>query len=139
MNEKFDASVNPQHAGITPLALACALNKIQMTQVPNSSCHCCQRIYMKNKRFHKQLCYIFKFYCSQTLLDCGADVNVPFAALNTTALMTSSYHGHTDVVKILLEHNANVHAVDLQQSTALGYAFGGKFTRTRCEKRRTFQ
>ena len=27
--------------------------------------------------------------------------------------------GHTDVVKILLEHNANVHAVDLQQSTAL--------------------
>ena len=36
LNEKFDASVNPQHAGITPLALACALNKIQMTQVPNS-------------------------------------------------------------------------------------------------------
>ena len=53
-------------------------------------------------------------------------MNVPFAALNTTALMTSSYHGHTDVVKVLLEQGANVHAVDLQQSTALGYAFGGK-------------
>ena len=33
LNEKFEASVNPQHAGITPLALACALNKVQMTQV----------------------------------------------------------------------------------------------------------
>lgn len=63
--------------------------------------------------------------CFQTLLECGADVNVPFAALNTTALMTSSYHGHVDVVKLLLDHGAEVHAVDLQQSTALGYAFGG--------------
>lgn len=52
-------------------------------------------------------------------------MNVPFAALNTTALMTSSYHGHTDVVRLLLENKADVHAVDLQQSTALGYAFGG--------------
>ncbi len=33
LNEKFDASVNPQHAGITPLALACALNKTEMTKV----------------------------------------------------------------------------------------------------------
>ena len=40
--------------------------------------------------------------------------------------MTSSYHGHVDVVRVLLEKEANVHTVDLQQSTALGYAFGGK-------------
>ena len=39
--------------------------------------------------------------------------------------MTSSYHGHLDVVKLLLDSGADPGAVDLQQSTALGYAFGG--------------
>ena len=33
LNEKFDASINAQHAGITPLALACALNKVEMVKV----------------------------------------------------------------------------------------------------------
>ena len=63
---------------------------------------------------------------SQSLIEGGADVNKPFATLNTTALMTSSYHGHVDVVKCLLENGADSGAIDLQQSTALGYAFGGK-------------
>ena len=33
LDEKFDGSINPQHAGITPLALACALNKVDMVKV----------------------------------------------------------------------------------------------------------
>lgn len=63
--------------------------------------------------------------CVQMLLDYGADVNAPFASLQTTALMTSSFHGHVDVVRALLDHGANARAVDTQGSTALGYAFGG--------------
>ena len=65
----------------------------------------------------------------QVLIQNGADVNTPFAALNTTALMTSSYHGHVDVVRLLLENGADVQMVDLQQSTALGYSFGGEHLR----------
>lgn len=62
----------------------------------------------------------------QVLLDSGADVNSTFAALNTTALMTSSFHGHVDIVRLLLERGADVRMLDTQQSTALGYSFGGK-------------
>ena len=62
----------------------------------------------------------------QVLLDYGTDVNTTFATLNTSALMTSSYHGHIDIVRELLDRGADVKAVDLQQSTALGYAFGDK-------------
>ena len=59
-------------------------------------------------------------------MNCGADVNATFAALNTTALMTSSFHGHVDVVRLLLQRGADVSAHDTQLSTALGYAFGGE-------------
>ena len=40
--------------------------------------------------------------------------------------MTSSFHGHVDIVHLLLERGADVRMIDTQQSTALGYAFGGK-------------
>ena len=53
-------------------------------------------------------------------------MNKPFATLSTTALMTSSYHGNIDVVKQLLDNGADPTVIDLQQSTALGYAFGGQ-------------
>jgi ankyrin repeat protein len=59
------------------------------------------------------------------LLDHGADVNETFASLQTTALMTSSFHGHDKIVRTLLGRGANPKAVDMQGSTALGYAFGG--------------
>ena len=59
------------------------------------------------------------------LLDYGAEVNATFAALQTTALMTSSFHGNVNIVRTLLDHGANAKAVDMQGSTALGYAFGG--------------
>jgi len=59
------------------------------------------------------------------LLDYGAEVNATFATLETTALMTSSFHGHSQIVRTLLDHGASAKAVDTQGSTALGYAFGG--------------
>ena len=62
----------------------------------------------------------------QILIDNDADVNLPFAALNTTALMTSAYHGHFEIVRLLLQNGAEVQAEDMQKSTALGYAFGGR-------------
>ena len=62
----------------------------------------------------------------QILIENGANVNLPYAMLNTTPLMTAAHHGNADIVKLLLERGANVNAVDLQQSTCLGYAFGGK-------------
>ena len=65
------------------------------------------------------------FSPAQVLLDHGADVNSTFATLNTTALMTSSFHGHVEVVRLLLQYGSDVRMCDLQQSTALGYAFGG--------------
>jgi hypothetical protein len=61
------------------------------------------------------------------LLDHGANVNETFANLQTTALMTSSFHGHEKIVRMLLSRGANPRAVDMQGSTALGYAFGGMF------------
>jgi len=63
--------------------------------------------------------------CVQMLLDYGAEVNSTFATLETTALMTSSFHGHAQIVRTLLDHGASAKAVDSQGSTALGYAFGG--------------
>ena len=62
----------------------------------------------------------------QVLLEHGADANATFATLSTTALMTAAFHGHTEVVRLLLDYGAEVRMVDLQQSTALGYAFGGE-------------
>jgi len=59
------------------------------------------------------------------LLTYQVDVNDTFAALKTTALMTSSFHGHAEIVRLLLKKGADVRIVDLQGSTALGYAFGG--------------
>jgi len=61
----------------------------------------------------------------QVLLAHGAKVNGRFTELRTTALMTSSFHGHSKVVHELLSRGARVHAVDKQGSTALSYAFGG--------------
>ena len=69
---------------------------------------------------------ILRVSCFQVLLSNGADVNATFASLNTTALMTSAFHGHVDVVRLLLDSGANVRALDRQQSTALGYCFGGR-------------
>lgn len=92
LNQHFTPDINPNHAGMTPLALAAALNKVDLVDV---------------------------------LLANGANVNATFASLNTTALMTSAFHGHVDVVRLLLDSGANVRALDRQQSTALGYCFGG--------------
>lgn len=41
--------------------------------------------------------------------------------------MTSSFHGHSEIVRLLIKKQANVNAIDVQGSTALGYAFGGEF------------
>jgi len=68
---------------------------------------------------------ILMLHCVQMLLDYGAEVNATFASLETTALMTSSFHGHSQIVRALLDHGASAKAVDTQGSTALGYAFGG--------------
>jgi len=62
----------------------------------------------------------------QVLLTHGAKVNGRFTELRTSALMTSSYHGHAEVVRELLSRGARVQAVDKQGSTALSYAFGGQ-------------
>ena len=68
------------------------------------------------------------------LLDHGAHVDFPFAALQTTALMTSAFHGNIEAVTLLLKNQANVRALDMQKSTALGYAFGGKeLPQSRCQ------
>ena len=60
------------------------------------------------------------------LLSHGAKVNGRFTELRTSSLMTSSFHGHGEVVRALLSRGARVHAVDKQGSTALSYAFGGR-------------
>lgn len=60
------------------------------------------------------------------LLDNNADINLPYAQNNTTALMTSAYHGHLDIIKLLLQYGADIQAEDILKSNAMGYAFGGK-------------
>ena len=61
----------------------------------------------------------------QILIAHGADINGTFGSLNTTVLMTSSFHGYSHIVHHLLVEGADVKLVDNQGSTALGYAFGG--------------
>ena len=39
LNARFDENVNPQHAGITALALACATNKVDVVKVRGSVYH----------------------------------------------------------------------------------------------------
>jgi len=63
----------------------------------------------------------------KVLLAHGAKVNGRFTELRTTSLMTSSFHGHGEVVRELLSRGARVQAVDKQGSTALSYAFGGGY------------
>lgn len=138
-NEKFTVEMNPQHDGMTPLALAAALNKVEAVKVGLN-----QRLYFE---LHNNLfIYYFIIHCDincftfrelniktfgvfygKLLLTYEADVNDTFASLKTTALMTSSFHGHSEIVRALLKKGANVRAIDLQGSTALGYAFGGKY------------
>ena len=60
------------------------------------------------------------------LFDYGANADFPFAALDTTALMTSAFHGNYEATQLLLGRGADIDAVDKQMSTALGYAFGGR-------------
>jgi len=59
------------------------------------------------------------------LLDHGAEVNATFQMLETTALMTSSFHGHARIVRMLLHHGASAQAVDREGSTVLEYALEG--------------
>jgi len=37
VNEKFTEDIDPQHAGMTALALASALNRLQLVKVPRNS------------------------------------------------------------------------------------------------------
>lgn len=61
----------------------------------------------------------------QILLENGAEHDFKFAQLKTTALMTAAYHGHGEIVRMLLRAGSNIHELDLQDSSALGYALGG--------------
>jgi ankyrin repeat protein len=65
---------------------------------------------------------------NQLLVTYGANVNDTFGSLNTTVLMSSSFHGHSKIVEYLLKKGADMNMVDSQGSTALGYAFGGMYT-----------
>jgi ankyrin repeat protein len=49
----------------------------------------------------------------------GANVNFATYSEFYTALMIASYHGHADIVRILLEHGANVNAEDDYNATAI--------------------
>lgn len=66
-----------------------------------------------------------KPHLCKVLLKNGASVDATFASLKTTALMTSSFHGHPDVVRVLLAAGSDARRTDVQHSTALGYCFGG--------------
>jgi len=82
------------------------------------------RIVLANEWFPYEMCVCLL----KMLLDHHANINETFASLQTTALMTSSFHGHEKIVRLLLSRGANPRAVDQQGSTALGYAFGGNYS-----------
>jgi ankyrin repeat protein len=56
------------------------------------------------------------------LLDRGVDVNAEWGG---TALMSAAYYGNLDILKLLIERGANVHAVNKEGETALHYGARG--------------
>ena len=59
----------------------------------------------------------------QTLLDIGANINLP-DRMGRTALHLASNFGRDDLVKWLLQHGADINAVDNQANTPLHHANG---------------
>lgn len=60
------------------------------------------------------------------LLRCGANVNVPDTVSGMTPLMVAARSGDTDVIQLLLDAGANVHATDKSGATALSWAVESK-------------
>ena len=54
----------------------------------------------------------------KVLLDKGAKVDLVYAD-GSTALMSASHNGHTEIVRLLLDHGSNANARDTTGSTAL--------------------
>lgn len=48
-----------------------------------------------------------------TLLQYGADVNLPSMYTRTTPLMTAAYHGHCEVIRILAHNDADATKKDM--------------------------
>lgn len=49
----------------------------------------------------------------RTLLQYGADVNLPNMFTKTTPLMAAAYHGYCDVIRILAHNNADASLKDM--------------------------
>lgn len=49
----------------------------------------------------------------RTLLQHGADVNLPTMFTKTTPLMAAAYHGHCDAIRILAHNNADATMKDM--------------------------
>ncbi|XP_025197495.1 fibronectin type 3 and ankyrin repeat domains protein 1-like isoform X2 [Melanaphis sacchari] len=60
-----------------------------------------------------------------TLLQYGADVNLPNLFTRITPLMTAAYHGHGDIIRILARNDADFTLKDINLKTALHYAVDG--------------
>lgn len=60
-----------------------------------------------------------------TMLQYGADVNLPNLFTRITPLMTAAYHGHDDIIRILARNDADFTLKDINSKTALHYAVDG--------------
>ena len=57
-----------------------------------------------------------------TLLNLGADPNIIYNQRNFTLLMDASFEGDIDRVKILLDNDASINAIDKEGLTSISYA-----------------
>ncbi|XP_050440072.1 fibronectin type 3 and ankyrin repeat domains 1 protein-like [Adelges cooleyi] len=60
-----------------------------------------------------------------TLIQNGADVNLPNMFMKKTPLMTAAFHGRCDIIRILAHNNADAKMRDINNKTALHYAVDG--------------
>ena len=65
--------------------------------------------------------------CVEALLKAKANINMAAAPDKITPLMQAAYSGNTDVVKVLLEKEADISLTDSKGKTALDYAKNGEF------------
>jgi ankyrin repeat domain-containing protein 17 len=120
---KHNANINAQSArGNTPLHYAIQHNYTEIVEILIKHGGSNLKLELANDNGHTPLMEAASnghVECSRLLIDAGADVNTHSSEFKETALTLASYKGQVDMVKFLLERNADLEHKTDEMHTAL--------------------